>query len=73
MWLAVANPDVPEAVSILQALSEAEARAAIPDDALRARATAVVDLDAVTTTCPACEAEVPGGSSRCPSCRLRFA
>lgn len=73
MWLAVASQDVTAAAAVLHALAEAEARAAIPDDAVRARAETVVDLDAESTSCPACGSAVPGGAARCPSCRLRFA
>lgn len=73
MWLAVANQDVPEASALLAELADAELRAAIPDEGVRRAATAIVDLDADQTTCPACLASVPHGATRCPGCLLRFA
>jgi len=73
LWLAVAGPDVVAASAAIEAIADAELSEAIPDAEVRRQATLVVDLDAEETTCPACLTVVPGGSSRCPSCRLRFA
>jgi hypothetical protein len=73
MWLAVASTEVDGAVHALQEWAREELDSSIPDPEVRRRATSVVDLDAESTTCPACSGTVPRGAERCPSCRLRFA
>lgn len=48
------------------------------DEDARAASTALVDLDADETACPACGASLPGGPDRpagalrCPECGLRL-
>ncbi len=32
----------------------------------------VIDLDAESSQCPACMAEIPRGAQRCPDCLLRL-
>ena len=73
LWLAVATPDIPDAVEILQA-EEANELARLDHDGSVARAAEhVIDLDAESSTCPACMGEIPRGKFRCPSCGLRLA
>jgi hypothetical protein len=44
----------------------------MPEDE-RGQATAAINLDAETATCPACETEFnPQGADRCPDCGLRI-
>jgi hypothetical protein len=73
MWLAVANQDFEGAARALEAWADEELQASIPDPEVRRLATSVVDLDAESSTCPACSATVPRDAERCPGCRLRFA
>lgn len=72
LWLAVATPDIPEAVTLLQDLEQKELARVDPDGTAARAAEHVIDLDAATSTCPACMGEIPRGKLRCPHCGLRL-
>jgi len=59
-------------VQLLRSHAERSLEKIDPDGTLRRAAEHVVDLDAETSTCPACMDEVPRGARRCPGCGLRF-
>jgi hypothetical protein len=67
MWLAVASQDAAAGIAVV----EEQWAEGVSPEALAA-ASSVVDLDAEQTACPACMEPMPGGSSRCPGCGLRF-
>ena len=72
LWLAVATPDIPEAVQLLQAQEEAELSRIDTDGAASRAASHLIDLDADAATCPACLGSIPKGRLRCPGCGLRI-
>ena len=43
-----------------------------PDGVALEASQYVIDLDAESSTCPACTAEIPRGANRCPDCLLRL-
>lgn len=72
LWLAVATPDVPDALQLLEEHERAELSRMDPDGSVTRAAEHVIDLDADEASCPACGAGIPQGRLRCPGCGLRI-
>lgn len=60
------------AVELLQKDAQEELMRLDPDGLALEASKHVIDLDAESSTCPACTAEIPRGSNRCPDCLLRL-
>ena len=61
-----------QAVELIQKDADAELMRLDPDGVALEAAQHVIDLDAESSTCPACMAEIPRGANRCPDCLLRL-
>ena len=72
LWLAVATPDIPDAVQLLQEMEQEELSRVDPDGTAARAAEHVIDLDAESSGCPACGEAIPRGQFRCPGCGLRI-
>ncbi len=72
LWLAVATPDIPDAVQLLQQMEREELSRVDPDGTAARAAEHVIDLDAESASCPACGGAIPRGQLRCPECGLRL-
>jgi hypothetical protein len=59
-------------VELIQRDADEELMRLDPDGAAMEAARHVIDLDAESSQCPACMAEIPRGATRCPDCLLRL-
>ena len=71
LWLAVATPDIPDAVQLLQEMERDELSRVDPDGTAARAAQHVIDLDAESASCPPRRSYLRG-HRRCPDCGLRL-